>query len=490
MNKKFEEAKEYFNKGKFYLEKLDFKEAEKFFFLSLKILPDRKSSIKSLIYLYGITENLNSLAELLNKYQHIKDQNTLKFGFAYKEFLSKNYSKCVSICEGLLINCELEDKVYILTIFADSYFALRKFFQALKIYKLIFFIKKDFYVYYRIGLVLLKLGKAKNSYKYLYKSHRLNPQNFFCLWDMSLALLTMGELKKGFEYYENRWKIPSEHKKKFQEIDELKNIKNIKKKKIVVWYEQGLGDTIHFFRFVIKLSNYCENVFFLVPSKLKKILSFIGNKIKIISENNIEKNNYFDFQISLWSLPKILNIKSTKEINFEKLKLIKNQSISTDIIRKKEFNIGLCWSGDSTFAEDEFRSLPLDFLSDILKLKSINFYKLSKGLKLSEKKIYSNYNILDLGEKDFYELSHFLYELDFVISTDTVMIHLCGVLGIKATLLLNYNADWRWFFDDKTTVWYPSIEILRCKKINEWKPVLEKLKTKIIEAQKIKFNNS
>jgi len=125
-----------------------------------------------------------------------------------------------------------------------------------------------------------------------------------------------------------------------------------------------------------------------------------------------------------------------------------------------------------------------------LSLKNINFYKLSKGLNFKDKITYHSNNFLDLGEKNFYELSHQLPKLDFIFSTDTSIIHLCGVLGIKATLLLNYNADWRWFFDDKTTIWYPSIEILRCKRINEWKPVLEKLKTKIIVAQKIKLNTN
>ncbi len=96
-------------------------------------------------------------------------------------------------------------------------------------------------------------------------------------------------------------------------------------------------------------------------------------------------------------------------------------------------------------------------------------------------------DIEDLGEKNFYDLSKCLKELDIVVSSDTSIIHLCGLLNIKAYMLLNYNSDWRWFFDEEKTFWYPSIKIIKQKKINEWNFVFEKLEGELMNLYKNKF---
>ena len=104
---------------------------------------------------------------------------------------------------------------------------------------------------------------------------------------------------------------------------------------------------------------------------------------------------------------------------------------------------------------------------------------------LEEFKSYDN--IEDLGEKNFYDLSKCLKELDIIVSSDTSIIHLCGILNIKAYMLLNYNSDWRWFFDEERTFWYPSIKIIKQKKINEWSFVFEKLEAELMNLYNNKF---
>ena len=69
--------------------------------------------------------------------------------------------------------------------------------------------------------------------------------------------------------------------------------------------------------------------------------------------------------------------------------------------------------------------------------------------------------------------------LDLVISSDTVIAHLAGILNLKCILLLNFNSDWRWFYDDKKTPWYPSIKIIKQKKLNDWSTVFTSLKNEI-----------
>ena len=84
-------------------------------------------------------------------------------------------------------------------------------------------------------------------------------------------------------------------------------------------------------------------------------------------------------------------------------------------------------------------------------------------------------------------MSKCLKELDIIVSSDTSIIHLCGLLNIKAYMLLNYNSDWRWFFDEEKTFWYPSIKIIKQKKINEWNFVFEKLEAELMNLYNNKF---
>ena len=109
-------------------------------------------------------------------------------------------------------------------------------------------------------------------------------------------------------------------------------------------------------------------------------------------------------------------------------------------------------------------------------------------MRIQELLDYNSYNIIDLSDKDFSDLSHLVKDLDLVISADTSIIHLSGILGINSILLLNFNSDWRWFDSYKTTPWYPSVKIIKQKKLNDWGPVFDQLNDEIKFIHKKKFN--
>ena len=132
---------------------------------------------------------------------------------------------------------------------------------------------------------------------------------------------------------------------------------------------------------------------------------------------------------------------------------------------------------------DKYRSISFDKFDKLLQLKKFNFYKLSKKAKKSvpiNQKTSSN--IFDFGDKSLFEIAAVIKELDLVISADTSINHLAGVLGVNSILLLNFNNDWRWFNDENKNHWYPSVKIIKQSKFNSWDEVFENL---IIEVEKI-----
>jgi DNA helicase-2/ATP-dependent DNA helicase PcrA len=122
--------------------------------------------------------------------------------------------------------------------------------------------------------------------------------------------------------------------------------------------------------------------------------------------------------------------------------------IPEDSVEKNDINIGLSWSGNPNFPLDEYRSISFKNFKEILNIKKINFFKLSQNVRNEEFLDYHSFsNLFDFGDKSLFEISEVMKELDLVISSDTSIIHLAGILNIKSILLLNYNSDWRWFED-------------------------------------------
>ena len=471
----FEKAKQLFQQGLNNLQDENYDYAEEKLLECLKLVPNRISTLQNLIAIYIATEQKNKLKEILNSHKHLINEHEIQYGFAFDQYFDKNYSKSIEICKKLI---NLDNFKYSISDLLASNFKKQKLFlQSLKIYKKKLKEKKDYLIYYNIGALFLDLGRINKAIYYFKKSEEIKKNNNSNLYNLSICYLKVGDLYKGFELYEYRWlKKNNKPIKKFENIKTPLNTNEIINRNILISDEQGLGDTIQFSRFVIELLRYTKKITFVVNSKLVKLLSYLDKNINVIDYKNL-KTNDFDFHLSLCSLPLFLRIKDVNDINYYSLNFNNNNKINFD---KNNINIGLSWSGNPTFPSDEYRSIPFKNFQKILDIKKINFFKLSQNVRSDEFLDYHSFsNLFDFGDKSLFEVSEVMKELDLVISSDTSIIHLAGILNIKSILLLSYNSDWRWFQDTKKTIWYPSVEIIKQKTFNSWDNVFDELKKRI-----------
>ncbi len=474
------EAKLKFEEGLKLFEKKDYELAEKNFLESLNLAPQRLSVISNLIKIYIVSKQIQKLDEILTQYKNLNNKKEILFGRAYSLFFNENFDESIKICNQLIKNNDI--KYSIQDLLASNFKKKSNYLEALKIYKnKLLENSNDYKIYYNIGCLLFELGKINQAYYYFQKSMNLNPNNKDISWRFSLCALTLKDFKNGFLFYEDRWNRENAPKKKFDKIESPMNISEIKDKKILIWDEQGLGDTINFSRFVIDILKFTKKVTFAVDKKLKDILSGLDKEIYVVDYESLSESNY-DFQIALGSLPKLLNISTIKDIKFYKL-FLRGKGTQKKYIDNEKFNIGLAWSGNPNYPMDKYRSISFKKFDKLLQLKKFNFYKLSKSTEKSES-IYPKTpsNIFDFGNKSLYEISEIIKELDLVISADTSINHLAGILGVDSILLLNYNNDWRWFNDKTKNHWYPSVKIIKQMNFNSWDEVFENL---IIEVEKI-----
>ena len=477
----FNKAKLLFDEGMKFLHEKKYIESERKFMSSLNLLPERLSIVGNLFTIYFNTNNKSQLKTLLNKYKNYSDKKEILYGKAISFYFDEKFSESIKMCNKLVEFNDIE--IFILDLLALNYQKKFLFLDSIKILRKRLNKKKDSIIYYNIGNFFYEIGKPHQAFYYFNKSKDLISSDKSNLWNLSLCALNLEKLELGFSLYENRWfKKTNNEKKKFTEIKVPFNLKEIKNKSLLISDEQGLGDTIQFSRFIIDLLKYTKNITFVVNIKLTEIFKNLDKNINIVNESNLILSK-FEYHIPLCSLPKFLNIKKKADINFYKLTI--PEKAFAEFKNDNYLNVGISWSGNPNYPRDKYRSISFDKIEKLLlENKDINFYKLSRDIKKNNLNNYKPFpNLIDLSEKNLFEIAKTLGQFDLVVSSDTSIIHLAGILNIQSILLLNYNSDWRWFLEKKETTWYPSVTILKQNKLNSWDNVFIEL-NKILKSKK------
>jgi hypothetical protein len=69
--------------------------------------------------------------------------------------------------------------------------------------------------------------------------------------------------------------------------------------------------------------------------------------------------------------------------------------------------------------------------------------------------------------------------LDGVLTVCTAIVHLTGALGRPALVMVPFGADWRYGGVGERMIWYPSVRLLRQRKVAEWDEVLAEVSARL-----------
>jgi len=337
--------------------------------------------------------------------------------------------------------------------------------------------KKELKFLIRLVKIYFTIGKKNKAQKLLHELKQIKSDNPDLLNFLGMGYLHEGDFDNGWKYYENR---PTKLKNFFNDIKEWKG-ENIINKNIVVYSEQGLGDTIQFSKYIIPLLKISKNVYFLVQ---KKIINIFKNDIPNLRINTLDYNQEknFEYKIALGSLIKFFyeeNFDSNDSIINHKNKFSK---ISINNFDNKKLNVGIAWSGSFNGPNEPYRSIPLKSLKKIFSL-DINFFSLQNEIWQRDLDTYNSTKMINLGNYSLNEIASIIPDLDLVISSDTSLLHLSASLNKETWGILNLDPDWRWGKFNKINP-YNSLRLFHQKKFNEWEDVendiLNNLKKKLI----------
>ncbi|MBF0268267.1 MAG: tetratricopeptide repeat protein [Alphaproteobacteria bacterium] len=322
-----------------------------------------------------------------------------------------------------------------------------------------------------LALSLQDQGKLQEAVKAFERACAMMPGDASLRANLGGALLMAGDFAKGFAAHEFRLAgSATEAAMKACGLP-LWDGKPLNGRRLLVWTEQGLGDSLQFLRFLPGLDGKAT---VMAQGALMRLVQSVGNVEAVYGWNDVPPT--CDVQIALLSLARLMNCKSETDIPPSGLvpdPLLKDlwgQRLS-DLNRPR---IGLSWQGNPAMKADKARSVGLGQLKPLFDVPGVNWISLQTG-DVGGQIEGLGLPLLDLGREisDLADTAAIMAHLDLVIAIDSAAAHLAGSLGRPTWIMVRANPDWRWPPKAENTPWYPQARLWRQQRLGDWKPIVE-----------------
>lgn len=336
--------------------------------------------------------------------------------------------------------------------------------------------------YYNKGYSLHNLARFDEATASYDRAIALIPDHASSLSNKGQVAILKGRYLEGWRLYEWRWKSPNyikhrEFTQPFWHGDE-----SVSGKTVLIYPEQGFGDSIQFCRYAAMLVALGAKVILETRVGLTAILSTLKCEVDIIEQGN--KLPEFDFYCPIMSLP--YAFKTTVEtipatVPYLYADIDKQKVWQERLGTKTTFRVGLAWSGRTTHKNDHNRSIAFKVIEPLLALP-IEFHILQNEIRPDEVAFLSDIDNLYFHQdqlNDFSDTAALANEMDLVISVDTSIAHLAGALAKQLWILLPYVPDYRWLLDRTDCPWYPTATLFRQPAIGDWAGVMTEVKNKL-----------
>jgi len=329
-----------------------------------------------------------------------------------------------------------------------------------------------------LGIFHKDLGKVDEAIECYQRALELKPTNPQINTNLAMTLLLKGDFENGWKL--NEWRLKQQQRDFLQPFWDGSSFED---KTLLIYSEQGLGDTIQFVRFLPTLAKMGNKIAIQCQDQLKTLLQPLESLSHLVGVfNSTDKLPHFDICLPLMSLPYVLGISHPDKIPNYVPYLYPNQDNCYDLPNSPNLKVGLVWAGNPSHKNDRYRSIELKQFIPLFKIPDCEFYSLQVGERVSELRIIDKErSIVDLGEKfaDFSDTASALSQLDLLISVDTSVAHLARAMAKPVWNLLPANPDWRWLLDREETPWYPTMRLFRQKELGQWDDVIEKIRLEL-----------
>ncbi|QVN21361.1 tetratricopeptide repeat protein [Burkholderia pyrrocinia] len=290
--------------------------------------------------------------------------------------------------------------------------------------------------------------------------------------------LSIGDFEAGWAEYEWRWRDTQldASRRAFAQPRWTHGMP-LAGKTILLYPEQGLGDTLQFCRYVPLVKALGARVVLEAPVELKTLFATLDGVDTLVARG--EPLPPFDLHCPLLSLPlefrtDLASIPAgVPYLGADPARVARWRERLGASTRPR---IGLVWSGNPLHLNDRNRSMTL---ADLLPLfdDRYEWISLQKVVRDEDRPALDASAVRFVGDElgDFADTAALTALMDGIVSVDTSVAHLAGALGRPLALMIPHTPDFRWLLDRDDSPWYPSARLFRQPEGGQWAPVVERI---------------
>jgi len=340
-----------------------------------------------------------------------------------------------------------------------------------------------------LGVSLEQQGRLPEAIHAYQESIRLDPSHADTRKNLALAWLLCGDFARGWPEYEWRWQTKHFPRRPF--VQPRWDGNALEGRTILLYAEQGLGDTLQFIRYATLVRQRGGMVLAEVqPALLPLLRSCLGIDQLLPAGAPLPD---FDVQAPLLSLPGLLHTTLDRvpaDVPYLSADPALSQRWGQELHAIPEFKVGIAWQGSSKYTGDRQRSISLRSFEPLARLSGVRLISLQKGdgrAALAE--VAADWGVLDLADRldesggAFMDTAAILPHLDLVVTSDTAIAHLAGALAVPTWLALPVARDWRWLLEREDCPWYPTMRLFRQKYWGDWDEVFARIALAIRDRQ-------
>jgi len=312
------------------------------------------------------------------------------------------------------------------------------------------------------------LGDANTAYE---TAHLLAPDDAEIGRNRAMTLLRAGRFAEGWPLFEHRRRAvdPTE-----ATVPRLTDLASLAGTRVLLFHEQGLGDTLQMLRYAPLLAAKGAEVLVRVPLPLMRLTAAAPGVQAAVGDG--EATGPLDFQSPLMSLPLVFGT-DLGSIPATTPYLVADRVAGAvwagRLAGLPRPWVGLVWAGSPTGGLDHRRSMRFADLAPILAAPA-GFVSVQLGPAAAQWAPPVGVAALDATPwiSDFADTAALMSQLDLLITVDTSVAHLAAGLGRPVWLLDRFSSCWRWLTGRSDSPWYPTLRLLRQPGPGQWAPAV------------------
>lgn len=303
-------------------------------------------------------------------------------------------------------------------------------------------------------------------------------------WNLGFARLMAGDYERGWPEFD--WRRRDNHAeppwRPFPQP--LWQGEPLNGRTILLYAEQGLGDTLQFLRYVPLVAARGGRVVLEVQRPLLPLTTGLEGAAQVIARGDPLPT--FDLECPLMSLPRAFAT-GLDSVPAD-IPYLRPDPARADRWRERlgprrnALCVGIVWAGNPRFPGDEERSPGLAGLRGVFDVPGCRFYGLQMGpgrARLADNTLPDSFTDLGTAISDFADTAAIMANLDLVVSSCTGPAHLAGALGVPLWVALPFSADWRWLTGRDDSPWYPTARLFRQSAPGDWPAVAGRMATEL-----------